>query len=107
MLHNENKEFWSKTTTMYHANESKNTVKSFFRYLRPNFDDEMTFRDHFHYLVKKFIRFSGLVYNMRHIYPSRCLLLFLKSYAESVIMYGLLVYGSAAKTNLEEIEKAL
>ena len=42
----------------------------------------------------------------RQLYPSKGLLLFDKSYAESVIGYGLLVYGSAAKTSLEKIEKA-
>ena len=76
------------------------------KYLGLHIEDKMKFRDHIDSVVKKLNRFSGLVYKVRHLYPSKCLLLFCNSYAESVIRYRLLVYGSAAKTNLEEIEKA-
>ena len=69
-------------------------------------DGKRTFRDHIDYVVKKLNQFSGLVYIVRHLYPSKCLLLFYNSNAESVIRYGLLVYGSAAKTNIEKNEKA-
>ena len=58
-------------------------------------------RDHTHYIVKKLSQFSGLVNEVRHLYLSKCLLLFYNSNAESVIRYGLLVYGRAANTNLE------
>ena len=36
----------------------------------------------------------------------KCLLLFYNAYARSLNTYGLLVYGSAAKTNLEALENA-
>ena len=36
----------------------------------------------------------------------KCLLLFYNAYARSLISYGLLFYGSAAKTNLEMLENA-
>ena len=62
---------------------------------------KMTFRDHIDYEVKKLNRFSGQFYNVMQLYPSKCLLLFYISYTESVIRYGLLVYGIAAKTNLK------
>ena len=66
---------------------------------------KMTIRDHIDYVVKKLNRFSGLVYKVRHLYPTKSLLLFSNLY-ESVIGYGLLVYGSAVNTSLERIEKA-
>ena len=65
----------------------------------------MTFKDHIDYVVKKLNRFSYLVYKLRHLYLLNYLLLFYNSYAELVIRYGILVYGSAAKTNLEINEK--
>ena len=40
------------------------------------------------------------------MYPQKCLLMFCNSFAKSRICYGLLIYGSAAKTNLSKIEKA-
>ena len=58
-------------------------------------------RDHTHYIVKKLNQFSGLVDEVRHLYLSKCLFLFYNSNAVSVIRYGLLVYDSAANTNLE------
>ena len=84
----------------------KNPQKSSSKYLGLHIDGKLTLRDHINYVVKKLNRFSGLVYNVRHPYPSKCLLLLCNSYAESVIRYGLLIYGSAAKTNLEKIERA-
>ena len=39
------------------------------------------------------------------MYPRKCLM-FYNSFAKSMICYGLIVYGSAAKTNLKKIENA-
>ena len=47
-----------------------------------------------------------MIYKVRDIYPVKCLLNFYSSFAKSIITYGLLVYGSAAKTNLKKIESA-
>ena len=55
------------------------------KYLGLHIDGKMTFRDHIDYAVKKLNQFSGLVYKVRHLYPSKCLLLFYNLYAESVI----------------------
>ena len=40
------------------------------------------------------------------MFAQKCLLMFYNSFAKSRICYGLLIYGSAAKTNLSKIEKA-
>ena len=38
------------------------------------------------------------------MYPRKCLLMFYNSFAKSVLTYGLLLYGTAFKTNLSKIE---
>ena len=82
--------------------EYKNACK----YLGVYIDKNLKFREHIDYVVKKLKIICALIYRVRHLYPKSCLLLFYNSFAKSIIMYGILVYGSAAKTNLEKIEKA-
>ena len=77
-----------------------------FKYLGVYIDNKLTFREHIEYITKKLNKFCGLVYKVRHLYPMKCLLLSHKAYARSLISYGLLVYGSAAKTYLEMLENA-
>ena len=64
------------------------------------------FREHINYVVMKLNTFCGLIYRVRDLYPRKCLLMFYNSFARSIISYGILVYGSAAKTNLKKIENA-
>ena len=80
--------------------------KESFKYLGVNLDSKLTYRDHIEHVSKKLNKFSGMIYKVRDMYPVKCLLNFYSSFAKSVITYGLLVYGSAAKTNLEKIENA-
>ena len=47
-----------------------------------------------------------MVHKVSDKYPVQCLLNFYSSLSQSVITYGLLVYGSAAKTKLRKIESA-
>ena len=77
-----------------------------FKFLGVYIDNKLTFREHIEYITKKLNAFCGLVYEVRHLYPMKYLLLFYIAYARSLISYGLLVYGSAAKTNLEMLENA-
>ena len=61
------------------------------KYLGLHIHGKMTFRDHINHVVKKLNRLSRLVYKVRNLYQSKCLLLFYNSYAESVNRYGLLI----------------
>ena len=105
----------SKCETMSFGNNYQNTLtvqneamprNTCCKYLGVLIDSKLTFRDHLIYVVKKLNKFCGLIYRVRDIYPIKCLLLFYNAYAKSVICYGLLVYGRAAKTNLTKIEMA-
>ena len=76
------------------------------KYLGLHLDGSLKFREHIDYVTKKLNKFCGLIHRVRHMYPRKCLLMFYNSFAKSIICYGLIVYGSAAKTNLKKIENA-
>ena len=76
------------------------------KYLGLFIDPVLTFRDHINHVVKKLNKFCGLIYRVRDLYRIKALLSFYNSYAKSVISYGLIFYGRAAKTNLQNIEMA-
>ena len=80
--------------------------KSSCSYLGLHLDGSLKFREHINYVVKKLNKFCGLIYRVRDLYPRKCLLMFYNSFARSIISYGILVYGSAAKTSLNKIENA-
>ena len=69
-------------------------------------DKKLLFREHIDYVVKRLNKFCGLIYRVRHFYPRYCLLMFYNSFAISIICYALMVYDSAAKTNLQKTECA-
>ena len=80
--------------------EYKNSCK----YLGVHIDKNLRFREHIDHVVKKLNKFCGLIYRVRHLYPSKCLLMFYNSFAKSIITYELLLYGTAYKTNMTKIE---
>ena len=77
------------------------------KYLGVYLDSKLIFRDHIEHVTKNLNEFSGMIYKVRDMYPVKCLLNLYSSFAKSIITYGLLVNGSAAKTNLNKIESAL
>ena len=76
------------------------------RYLGVHIDSRLRFHEHINRVVKKLNKFCGLIYRIRHYYNKKCLLMFYNSFAKSVICYGLLIYGTSAKSNLRKIEMA-
>ena len=76
------------------------------KYLGIHLDSSLRFNHHIEYVVKKLNKFCGLIYRIRHFYDIKCLLMFYNSFAKTVICYGLLIYGAAAKSNLRKIEMA-
>ena len=96
--------FGSGNPQMLKIHETNQMFKSCCKYLGLYVDKWLRFNQHIDCVVKKLNKFCGLIYSTRHLYPRKCLLLFYNSFAKSIISYGILVYGSAAKTNLEKIE---
>ena len=76
------------------------------KYLGLHLDGSLKFREHIDYVTKKLNQICGSIYRVRHMHPPKCLLMFYNSFAKSIICYGIIVYGSAAKTNLKKIENA-
>ena len=64
------------------------------------------FHDLIEYFVKKLIKLIGLICLVNEIHLINCLLLFYNSFAKTVISYGILTYGGAAKANFDKFEKA-
>ena len=91
--------------TRVEVNGQQVEYKNACKYLGVHIDKNLKFREHIDYVVKLNI-FCGLIYRVRHLCAKICLLLFYNSFAKSIIMYGILVYGSSAKTNLVKNEKA-
>ena len=57
-------------------------------------------------LKKKKNKFCGLIYRIRRLFDKKYLLMFYNSFPKTVICYGLLIYGTAAKIHLKKIEMA-
>ena len=76
------------------------------KYLGIHLDSSLGFIHHIDYVVKKLNKFCGLIYRIRYFYDIKCLLMFYNSFAKTVICYGRLIYGTAAKSNLTKIEMA-
>ena len=75
------------------------------KYLGVYVDENLTIKYHIGYVTKKLSKFSGLIYRVRDLYTKKHLM-FYKAFAESVIRYGLMIYGSALKTTLRSIDSA-
>ena len=73
---------------------------------RHSFRQFVKIHHHIDYVVKKLNKFCGLIYRIRQFYDIKCLLMFYNSFAKTVNCYGLLIYGTAAKSNLRKIEMA-
>ena len=80
--------------------------KSSYKYLGLHVDGYLWFRERINYVVKKLKKFCGLIYRARDLFPRNCLIVFYNSFAKSIISYGILLYGSAAKTTFKKIENA-
>ena len=61
-------------------------------------DPQLNFREHISYVDKKLNKFCGLMYRVRYMYPIKCLSTY-NSYAKTIISYGIIIYGSARKSD--------
>ena len=73
------------------------------KYLGILIDNKLTFKDHANLIVKKLSKFNGLVYKIRRYFNKKQLLVFYQAFAQSIINYGILTYGSAPRATLNGI----
>ena len=73
-----------------------------FKYSGVIIDSQIKFTDHVK-TVCRLGRFNGIMYKGRVSFSRKMLLKFYLAYVVPIISYGLLVYGSTSKTNLEKI----
>ena len=72
-----------------------------FKYLGIMLDAKLNFESHINEVLKK--RFNGLMYRARDCFSKSSLLRSYQTYCKPIIMYGLLAYGSAAKSKIDKI----
>ena len=78
----------------------------FCKYLGVILNKKLNFKEHVDTVCKKLSNFCGLIYRIRHYYSWKTLLRFYFSFAQSVIQYGILVYGCTNKTSLHPLYQA-
>ena len=76
------------------------------KYLGVILDKKLNFKEFVDTISKKLSKFCGLMYRIRHYHSRNILLRFYFSFAQSVIQYGILVYGCTNKTNLHPTYQA-
>ena len=77
-------------------------VKSF-RYLGIHIDDKLTFDEHIKVVEMKLNKFTSIFYRLRKILNRKTLIRAFKTYIQPIIQYGVLVYGSTAKSKIDKI----
>ena len=80
--------------------------KPHYKYSGVHLDSQLNFREHISYIAKKLNKFCGLMYRVRYMYPKKCLSTFYNSHAKTIISYGISIYGSAQKSDLNSIDQA-
>ena len=63
----------------------------------------LSLREHIEHVVKKVNNFFNLIYKVSDRDPRECLLKLDNTFVESIMSYGILAYGSAAKPNVKKL----
>ena len=87
-------------------NQTKFANKKSCKYLDLHLDGRLNFVHRIEKGFKKLNKYCGRFYRTRNLYSRQFRLMFYKFFAKSIIIYVLLAYGSAKKSNLIKIEKA-
>ena len=89
------------STITYASQKFENILET--KYLGFIIDKNLTFKSHIEKIANKLRKFNGILYKTRDYFSKRQLLRFYDAYAKSIIEYGILIYGSASKSDLETI----
>ena len=89
------------STITYASQKIENILET--KYLGITIDKNLTFKSHIVEIANKLRKFNGILYKTRDFFSKRLLLMFYDAYAKSIIEYGIFIYGSASKSDLETI----
>ena len=88
-------------------NESNKKVtlerKNFIKYLGLLIDENLSWKTHIHSVANKISKTIGLIARLRHIVPTCTLLNIYQSLITPYLTYGLISWGNACKTFLDQI----
>ena len=96
---------------IFDNDQNKNVAlecKEFVRYLRVLgviIDNNLSWKHHIDHVVIKISRTVGFICKLRHILPRHTLLTIYRSLVIPYLTYGLMAWGQAYKSHLEELLK--
>ena len=64
-------------------------------YLAITIDNKLSLKNHIEVVKQKLIKFSGLFYRLRKFFSKSQMIQVHKSYVQSVVQYGILIYGNS------------
>ena len=76
---------------------------SIYKYLGVLIDDKFTWKHHIEKLCKKISSVAGMIYRIRNCLSRKCLMLIYQGLVSSRLRYGILCWGTAAKTHLNKL----
>ena len=74
-----------------------------YKYLGVYIDDKLTWKYHIEKLCKKLSSVAGMIYRIRNRLSRKCLMLIYHGLVSSRLRYGILCWGTAAKTHLNKL----
>ena len=74
-----------------------------YKYLGVIIDDKMTWKYHIEKLCKKLSSVAGILYRIQNRLSRKCLMLIYHGFVSSRLRYGVLCWGTAAKTHLNKL----
>ena len=73
------------------------------KYLGVFIDNELSWRPHIDFTYNKLLKFCGIFYKMRELIPAECARCLYFSFINSVLLYGVEVYGNSCLSNLNKL----
>ena len=78
------------------------------RYLGILIDEKLNYKDHFQYLIHKINVFcSTFFYRLRNVLHKNQPIFAYKTYVQPILQYGVLIYGTAAKSDIKKFNNKI
>ena len=77
------------------------------RYLGIQLDEKLNYKDHIQYLIHKMNVFCATFYKLRTVLHKNQLIFGYLTYVQPILQYGILVYGTAAKSDIKKLNNKI